>query len=85
MAVNGKRQRSGGTGSQRIETNKKIGEDELVDGWPKWLVDNIDRAALAGFVPKSADSYEKLAKVRTAILAAQSTYFWDLHKGLIVV
>lgn len=42
---------------------KKIGADELVDGWPKWLVDNMPRDALAGLVPKSADSYDKLAKV----------------------
>ncbi|OWM91388.1 hypothetical protein CDL15_Pgr017306 [Punica granatum] len=62
-AVNGKGERNGGSGSQRAGANKKIGGDELVNGWPKWLVDNIDRAALAGLVPKSADSYEKLAKV----------------------
>ncbi|KAL9160973.1 hypothetical protein ABFS82_08G235300 [Erythranthe guttata] len=42
---------------------KKIDADELVDGWPKWLVDNVNRDALSGFVPKSADSYDKLAKV----------------------
>lgn len=51
-----------GNVSQRI-TIKKIGADELVDGWPKWLVDNMPRDALAGLVPKSADSYDKLAKV----------------------
>ncbi|KAI4345152.1 hypothetical protein L6164_012306 [Bauhinia variegata] len=42
---------------------KKIGRDEFVDGWPKWLVDNIPTNVLAGLIPKSADSYEKLAKV----------------------
>lgn len=42
---------------------KKIGGDELVDGWPKWLVDNIPADVLGGLVPRSADSYDKLAKV----------------------
>ncbi|KAM7513730.1 hypothetical protein LguiA_003313 [Lonicera macranthoides] len=51
-----------GNVSQRIST-KKIGADELVDGWPKWLVENISSDVLAGLVPKSADSYDKLAKV----------------------
>ncbi|OMO55896.1 hypothetical protein CCACVL1_26907 [Corchorus capsularis] len=46
-----------------VSQGKKIGADELVDGWPKWLVDNIPREVLAGLVPKSADSYDKLAKV----------------------
>ncbi|KAF4371660.1 hypothetical protein F8388_008600 [Cannabis sativa] len=46
--------------------NKKkhnIGGDELVNGWPKWLVDNIASEVLAGLIPKSADSYDKLAKI----------------------
>ncbi|KAL3524681.1 hypothetical protein ACH5RR_013053 [Cinchona calisaya] len=51
-----------GNVSRRISI-KKIGGDDLVDGWPKWLVDNIPRDVLAGLVPKSADSYDKLAKV----------------------
>ncbi|XP_049391377.1 probable serine/threonine-protein kinase At1g54610 [Solanum stenotomum] len=38
-------------------------EEELIDGWPKWLVDNIPREVLSGLVPKSADSYEKIDKV----------------------
>ncbi|KAJ8544093.1 hypothetical protein K7X08_028604 [Anisodus acutangulus] len=42
---------------------RKIGGDELVDGWPKWLVDNIPKEVLVGLVPKTADSYHKLAKV----------------------
>lgn len=42
---------------------RKIGGDELVDGWPKWLVDNIPKEVLVGLVPKTADSYDKLAKV----------------------
>ncbi|XP_022740674.1 probable serine/threonine-protein kinase At1g54610 [Durio zibethinus] len=42
---------------------RKIGGDELVSGWPKWLVDNIPGEVLSGLVPRSADSYDKLAKV----------------------
>ncbi|MCD7449597.1 Cyclin-dependent kinase 12 [Datura stramonium] len=42
---------------------RKIGGDELVNGWPKWLVDNIPKEVLVGLVPKTADSYEKLAKI----------------------
>lgn len=44
-------------------TNKYIGGYEIVNGWPKWLVDNISEDVLAGLVPKTADSYVKLAKV----------------------
>lgn len=63
----------GGNVSRRF-VEKKIGE-ELVDGWPKWLVDNIHRDILAGMVPKSADSYHKLAKV------GQGTYS-NVYKAL---
>ncbi|XVF15019.1 hypothetical protein REPUB_Repub09cG0113400 [Reevesia pubescens] len=57
--------RSNNANGNVSETNvsKKIGGDELVDGWPKWLVDNIPAEGLAGLVPRSADSYDKLAKV----------------------
>lgn len=41
----------------------KIGADEMVDGWPKWLLDNVPKDGLAGLVPKTADSYDKLAKI----------------------
>ncbi|XP_051127233.1 probable serine/threonine-protein kinase At1g54610 [Andrographis paniculata] len=37
--------------------------DELFDGWPKWLVDNIPSNLLSGLLPKTADSYDKLAKI----------------------
>lgn len=37
---------------------------EIVDGWPNWLTDNIPKKALAGLVPRSAESFEKLDKVR---------------------
>lgn len=57
----GKREeeRNGGNLSKRLS----IGEEELVGGWPKWLTDNIPRDVLAGLVPKSAESYDKLDKV----------------------
>ncbi|KAK8684143.1 hypothetical protein V6N13_040174 [Hibiscus sabdariffa] len=37
--------------------------DEMVDGWPKWLIDNIPKEVLSGLVPKSAESYDKLDKI----------------------
>ncbi|XVF39042.1 hypothetical protein PTKIN_Ptkin01aG0003800 [Pterospermum kingtungense] len=37
--------------------------DEMVNGWPKWLIDNIPQEALAGLVPRSADSYDKIDKI----------------------
>lgn len=60
-----KKERSGDVGnvSRRISVSDNAGEEELVDGWPKWLVQNIPKDALAGLVPKGADSYDKLAKV----------------------
>lgn len=54
-----------GNVSQRIVVGKKIGSDDLIDGWPKWLVDNIPREVLANLASKTADSYDKLAKVST--------------------
>ncbi|CAI9282181.1 unnamed protein product [Lactuca saligna] len=52
-----------GNVSQRIVVGKKIGSDDLIDGWPKWLVDNIPREVLANLASKTADSYDKLAKI----------------------
>lgn len=49
--------------SRRISVSESVGGEELVDGWPKWLLENIPREALEGLVPKGADSYDKLAKV----------------------
>ena len=37
-----------------------------------WLADNIPRDVLAGLVPRSADSYDKLAKVIIIII-----FFFD--------
>lgn len=42
---------------------EKVEEVELVDGWPKWLTDNIPREILKDLVPKSSDSYIKIDKV----------------------
>ncbi|KAL8133105.1 hypothetical protein AgCh_008532 [Apium graveolens] len=63
-----------GNVSQRIVV-KKIGPDELVDGWPKWLVDNMPSEVLATFVPKSVDSFDKIAKI------GQGTYS-NVYKAL---
>lgn len=50
--------------ARKFELPKTTEDDEvLVDGWPKWLVDNIPRDALSGLIPKSAESYDKLDKV----------------------
>ena len=50
--------------SNKKRKKKKIGgDDQVVNGWPQWLVDNIPQDVLAGLIPRSADSYEKLAKV----------------------
>lgn len=70
VAMEGKRKSVSNNGgenngkvSERIELRNKDGEDELVDGWPKWLTDNIPREVLRNIVPKSADSYVKIDKV----------------------
>lgn len=60
------REGNGGKVSQRVVV-KKIGTEELINGWPKWLVGNIPRDILANLVRKSADSYDKLGKVTQAI------------------
>ncbi|KAL8030770.1 hypothetical protein ABFX02_14G307400 [Erythranthe guttata] len=64
---NGDHVNNGSVNSNRVDdTTKKSTEeeeDQLVDGWPKWLVRNIPRDALSNIVPKSADSYDKIDKV----------------------
>ncbi|CAN4081202.1 unnamed protein product [Withania somnifera] len=52
-----------GNVARTIITTTTTDEEELIEGWPKWLVANIPREALAGLVPKSADSYDKIDKV----------------------
>lgn len=59
IGSNGKGERNNGNVSKRLT----YGEEQLVDGWPKWLTDNVPREVLAGLVPKSAESYVKLDKV----------------------
>ncbi|KAL7262792.1 hypothetical protein ACSBR1_001030 [Camellia fascicularis] len=56
--------RGGGNISKRMNRSLNLGrEEEMVDGWPKWLIDNIPKEVLAGIVPRSAESYDKLDKV----------------------
>ena len=57
----------GGNDSKKVGKKKIVG-DELVDGWPKWLVENINPDVFSGLVPKSADSYEKLVKVSITMM-----------------
>ncbi|CAL5386340.1 unnamed protein product [Camellia sinensis] len=56
----------GGGGNIPKRMNRSLnlgGEEEMVDGWPKWLIDNIPKEVLAGIVPRSAESYDMLDKV----------------------
>lgn len=64
---------------REIEEKKKkkiISRYDFVDGWPKWLVDNIPSDVLATLVPKSADSYEKLAKV---VMPTHPIFVWLIY------
>lgn len=57
---------NGGDGNvtRATSTTKSDGDDgEPVDGWPKWLTDNIPGDALEGLTPRSADTYDKIDKV----------------------
>lgn len=67
VCIETKMEKSGGdvgnVSRRMMNVPENVGGEELVDGWPKWLVENIHREALAGLVPKGADSYDKLAKV----------------------
>lgn len=58
----GPNEKNNGSLSQRIVL-KKIEADEYVDGWPKWLVENVPKEALHGLAKRTADSYDKVAKV----------------------
>lgn len=55
---------------------KKVDEEDelLVNGWPKWLVDNIPSDVLKNIVPKSADSYTKIDKVDLSFF--DFSHFW---------
>ncbi|XP_030492535.2 probable serine/threonine-protein kinase At1g54610 [Cannabis sativa] len=54
-----KGERNVGNVSKRIS----IEDENLADGWPQWLLDNVPKEVLVGLVPKSAESYDKLDKV----------------------
>ncbi|KAK7343757.1 hypothetical protein VNO77_12771 [Canavalia gladiata] len=56
-------------------SNKCFHEDEMLGGWPKWLVDNVPAQMLAALVPKSAESYKMIDKV------GQGTYS-NVYKAL---
>lgn len=62
-----------GNGTQKIKSKKAAVDDQRVDGWPKWLTDNIPTDALAGLTPRSAETYEKIDKV---IPITTSFYSW---------
>jgi cyclin-dependent kinase 12/13 len=49
-------------------------DDEMVDGWPKWLVDNVPSQVLAGVVAKSAESYKMIDKVRCSFFISQTCW-----------
>ncbi|CAI0396362.1 unnamed protein product [Linum tenue] len=56
----------GGGGGGRMDPIRGMdpfGVEETVDGWPKWLADNVPKEVLAGVVRKSAEDYVKLDKV----------------------
>ena len=55
--------RGGGSSGGRAERVLQFGEEEVVDGWPKWLINNVPKEVLACLVPKSAENYDKLDKV----------------------
>ncbi|KAL3513946.1 hypothetical protein ACH5RR_026663 [Cinchona calisaya] len=63
---------NGGVGNVSVGTSTPKSDaedgDQLVDGWPKWLTDNIPKDALAGLTPRSAETYDKIGK------AGQGTY-----------
>ncbi|PIN17757.1 Cdc2-related protein kinase [Handroanthus impetiginosus] len=59
----GRRKSISGNVSKNVDLRNKGGEDEIVDGWPKWLVDNIPSEVLRNIVPKSAESYDKIDKI----------------------
>lgn len=61
-SVAGKGKRNGELKDSKKQLNKCF-EDEIVDGWPKWLVDNVPSQGLDGLVPKSAESYKMIDKV----------------------
>ncbi|KAJ8770101.1 hypothetical protein K2173_011183 [Erythroxylum novogranatense] len=51
------------SGERKSRRFKDFGSEEVVDGWPKWLVDNVPKKILEGLIPKSAENYDKLDKI----------------------
>ncbi|KAK7410853.1 hypothetical protein VNO78_02007 [Psophocarpus tetragonolobus] len=43
--------------------DQNMAKYEFVAGWPNWLLHNIPTHVLANIIPKTADSYEKIAKI----------------------
>lgn len=72
----------GGNVSGRLLVKQTGGDDDIVDGWPKWLVDNVPPDVLNGLVPKSADSYDKLSKVICTLYLVSITRIHLLQKEL---
>lgn len=70
-AGNGEERKLSDTGRVRFV---EVGGEEVVDGWPKWLTDNVPREVLGGLIPKSAENYDKLAKVS----ALEFFYFLEI-------
>jgi hypothetical protein len=42
---------------------KGLSGEHVVAGWPAWLI-NVEPKAVEGWLPRRADSFEKLAKVK---------------------
>ncbi|CAN1802084.1 Probable serine/threonine-protein kinase At1g54610 [Linum perenne] len=53
----------GGSEGDPLKGMDPFGVEETVDGWPKWLADNVPMEVLSGVVKKSAEDYDKLDKV----------------------
>ncbi|KAL8466867.1 hypothetical protein ACS0TY_035799 [Phlomoides rotata] len=52
-----------GDNNTNVYKKNELREEELVNGWPKWLVENVPTDVLKNIVPKSADSYSKIDKL----------------------
>ncbi|KAL9668426.1 hypothetical protein QQ045_002807 [Rhodiola kirilowii] len=49
--------------TMKVKGDEDAGEDEILDGWPKWLTDNIPAKVLSRLVPKSAETYDMISKI----------------------
>ncbi|CAN4116458.1 unnamed protein product [Withania somnifera] len=57
--------RDGGNVARTITKTTTVEEEELIDGWTKWLVDNIPREVLAGLV--GSGTYSNVYRVRDRV------------------